>query len=78
LLGPVREHLGRTLDKSAPLHTVALYRAQTSSGPFADVLIDNQQDNGAGEILKTMIWPEQLDGSEFISARHFLLCVAPK
>jgi hypothetical protein len=78
LVGPVREHLGHTLDKSAPLHTVALYRVQTSSGPSADVLIDNQQDNSAGEILKTMIWPKELDGSEFISARHFLLCVSPK
>lgn len=78
LVAPVREHLGSILDKSDPLHTVALYRAQTSSGPFADVLIDNQPDTSAGEVLKTMTWPKELDGSEFISARHFLLCVAPK
>ena len=76
LVGPVREHLALALDKGAEFHTVSLYRAQTPSGVFADVLIDNQPDSAAGELLKLMSWPEQLKGSQFVSARHFLLCVA--
>jgi hypothetical protein len=77
MVGPVREHLAAALDAGAPFHTVSLYRAQMASGPFADVLIDNQPDIAAGELLKRMSWPEQLAGAQFIAARHFLLCVAP-
>jgi hypothetical protein len=76
LLGPVRERLAAALDKGAPLHTVSLYRAQTSSETFADVLIDNQPDVAAGELLKLMSWPKQLEESPFIAARHFLLCIS--
>jgi hypothetical protein len=76
LVGPVREHLALALEKGVELHTVSLYRAQTSSAAFADVLIDNQQDVAAGELLKLMSWPKELDGSQFVSVRHFLLCIA--
>jgi hypothetical protein len=76
LVLPVRERLVAMLDGSAPFHTVALYRAQTASGVFADVLIDNQPDTAAGEMLKRMDWPAELGGSQFVSARQFLLCAA--
>ena len=75
LVGPVRERLAVVLDKAALLHTVSLYRAQ-ASGVFADVLIDNQPDSAAGELLKAMSWPGSVEGSQFISVRHFLLCIA--
>jgi hypothetical protein len=71
----VREHLAAVLDTGAPFHTVSLYRAQTASGPFADVLIDNQQDNEAGELLKQANWPERLQGTAFVGARQFFLYV---
>jgi hypothetical protein len=78
LADPVRERLAAALDASAPFHTVSLYRAQTASGTFSDVLIDNQPDIQAGELLKSMNWPDRLQTAQFIGARHFLLCVAPQ
>ena len=77
MIGPVRDHLAATLETGAPFHTVSLYRAQTAAGIFADVLIDNELDSAAGEILKRMQWPEQLSDAPYIAARHFMLCIAP-
>lgn len=76
LVDPVREYLGRKLDRDAALHTVSLYRGQMSSSVFADVLIDNRPDAAAGELLRQMEWPKELRGSQLISVRHFLLCLA--
>lgn len=75
LVGPVRQHLGCALDKTAPFHTVSLYRAHTSSGVAADVLIDNRPDEAAGALLKSMSWPKGCEEARFLSVRHFLLCV---
>lgn len=76
LLRPVREHLCQALDRAAAIHTVSLYRAQRHSEIFADVLVDNQTDDVAGELLRSSKWPEELDDPQFIAVRHFLLCVA--
>ncbi|MBX9775852.1 MAG: hypothetical protein K2Y71_15850 [Xanthobacteraceae bacterium] len=77
MIGPVRERLAATLDTGASIHTISLYRAQTASGNFADVLIDNDPDAVAGELLKSMRWPKELANEPFVAARHFLLCIAP-
>jgi hypothetical protein len=77
LAAAVREHLSSVLKNDAPLHTVALYRAASAAGIHADVLIDNQLDERAGELLKQAHWPEPLETSNFLSVRHFLLCVKP-
>jgi hypothetical protein len=78
LVGPVRDHLARRLARDGEIHTVSLYRAQTQTGVFADVLINNQPDDMAGIMLKAMEWPDDLMDSEFLGVRHFLLCVADK
>jgi hypothetical protein len=77
LVDLVRERLGTILKKEIPLHTVTLYRACAASEVYADVLIDNQPDELAGELLKQACWPAQLETSDFLSVRHFLLCVMP-
>jgi hypothetical protein len=75
MLAEVRGHLASVLDSNALFHTVSLYRAQTSSGPLADVLIDNQPLTAAGERLKGAIWPDRFAHSDFLSVRHFLLLI---
>jgi hypothetical protein len=78
LIEPLRWRLATALAKDAPFHTVSLYRAMTPSEVVTSVLIDNRIDKEAGELLKHAYWPEWLTRTPFLSASHFLLCIAPK
>jgi hypothetical protein len=72
---PTRSLLGDQLDLNARMHTVSLYRATMEDTVHADVLIDNQQNPEAGELLRRAAWLGQPKATGFLSVRHFLLCL---
>jgi hypothetical protein len=59
------------------MHSVSLYRANSGSDSYGEVLIDNESYDEAGALLKKLPLSAEKNAAIFISARQFLLCVRP-
>jgi hypothetical protein len=77
LISPVRDVLARRLKSATGMHSISLYRANSGSNLYGEVLIDNENDGEAGAMLKELPLPPQHEATGFISARQYLLCVRP-
>jgi Family of unknown function (DUF6348) len=58
------------------MHSVSLYRATSGSDIYGEVLINNESDPQAAELLKELPLPAEPESAAFVSVRQFLLCVA--